>query len=163
MSMFTFEQLYASYSADVYRFSMWLCGNTSDAEDITAETFARAWMNFAAVRTETLKGYLFTIARNLYLESLRKNRKNEELTEAHADTRPALEEKLETQNEIDHIRAILLTLPEVDRSALILRAQYEMPYEEIARVLEISVTTVKVKVHRTRKYLFAIHSNKESK
>lgn len=161
--MLTFEELYFSYSPDVYRFSMWLCGNPADAEDITAETFARAWMNFAAIRTETLKGYLFTIARNLYLESLRKNNKHDELTDTHADTNPALEEKLETQSEIDQIRAILLNLPEIDRSAFVLRVQYELPYEEIARVLEISVTAVRVKVHRIRKLLFITRSNKESK
>lgn len=41
--MLTFEELYVAYSPDVYRFSVWLCGNAADAEDITAETFTRAW------------------------------------------------------------------------------------------------------------------------
>jgi RNA polymerase sigma-70 factor (ECF subfamily) len=58
--MLSFEELYIAYSPDVYRFANWLSGNTNDAEDITAETFTRAWMNFAIIRTETLKAYLFT-------------------------------------------------------------------------------------------------------
>lgn len=159
--MLTFEELYVAYSPDVYRFSVWLCGNIADAEDLTAETFTRAWMNFAVIRTETLKGYLFTIARNLYLESLRKHRKHESLTNIHPDPQPAVENIYETKSELDQIRDTLLTLPEVDRSAFVMRAQYDLPYEEIARVLQVSEGAVKVKVHRIRKLLFAVHSNKE--
>jgi len=44
----------------------------------------------------------------------------------------------------------LQTLPEPDRAALLMRALNEMPYEEIARALGLSLTAVKVKVHRAR-------------
>ena len=159
--MLTFEELYISYSPDVYRFSVWLCGNTADAEDITAETFARAWLNFSTIRTETLKGYLFTIARNLYLEAHRKSRRQEDLSETHPDPRPAIAQSVETQSEIDQVRATLLTLPEVDRSAFVLRVQYDLTYDEIARVLTLSESAAKVKVHRVRKLLFALRSDKE--
>lgn len=160
--MLTFEELYVSYSPEVYRFSVWLCGNTSDAEDITAETFARAWLNFAAIRTETLKGYLFKIARNLHLESRRKQRPQEELKDTHPDSNSPLEDHLEIQGELERIRATLLILPEIDRSAFVLRVQHDLAYDEIARVLEISEGTAKVKVHRVRKLIFAVHANKES-
>jgi len=160
--MLTFEELYISYSPDVNRFANWLSGNASDAEDITAETFARAWTNFATIRTETLKAYLFTIARNLYLESLRKHQKHEVLEDTYPDSQPALEKTLETQNEIDYIRRALLSLPEVDRSAFVMRVQYDLPYVEIARVLRLSEGAVKVKVHRVRKFLFATQSKKET-
>jgi RNA polymerase sigma-70 factor (ECF subfamily) len=160
--MLSFEELYVSYSPDVYRFANWLSGNSSDAEDITAETFTRAWINFTIIRTETLKAYLFTIARNIYLESLRKNRNHEPLNEMHPDTHPALERALETKSELDQIRTTLLTLAEVDRSAFVMRVQYDLPYAEIARVLELSESAVKVKVHRVRKLLFAVHSKKET-
>jgi len=152
--MLRFEELYVAYSPDVYRFAVWLSGNSSDAEDITAETFARAWMNFNTIRTETLKAYLFTIARNTYLESLRKHRDHVELDDAHPDSRPALEKSLETQNELDQVRTALQTLPEVERSAFVMRVQYDLPYAEIARVLRISEGAAKVKVHRVRKMLF---------
>ena len=56
-----------------------------------SETFVRAWINFNAIRTETLKAYLFTIARNIYLESLRKHRDHVELNDAHADPHPRSE------------------------------------------------------------------------
>ena len=161
--MLTFEELYISYSPEVYRFANWLSGNTHDAEDITAETFTRAWMNFAIIRTETLKAYLFTIARNIYLESLRKHRDHEHLNESHPDTQPTIEKTLETQYEIDHIRHALFSLPEIERSAFVMRVQYDLSYAEIARVLQISEGTAKVKVHRIRKYLFDVRSRKETR
>jgi RNA polymerase sigma-70 factor (ECF subfamily) len=161
--MLSFEDLYVAYSPEVYRFANWLSGNSNDAEDITAETFARAWMNFNNIRTETLKAYLFTIARNFYLETLRKRRDYLELDEAYPDVGPRPEKMIETQSELDQIRTTLLTLPEIDRSAFVMRVQYDMPYAEIARVLQLSESAVKVKVHRVRKRLFAMHTKKETK
>jgi RNA polymerase sigma factor (sigma-70 family) len=160
--MLSFEELYVSYSPDVYRFATWLSGNANDAEDITAETFTRAWMNFSIIRTETLKAYLFTIARNIYLESLRKRKDHESLNDSHPDSHPTLERSFEIKSEIDHIRALLLTLPESDRSAFVMRVQYDLSYAEIARVLQTSEGAVKVKVHRARKLLFAMQPQKES-
>ena len=72
--MFKFEELYNGYLTDVYKFAYWLSGDSSEAEDITSETFIRAWVNNDKIRTETLKAYLFTIARNLYLEQQRKRK-----------------------------------------------------------------------------------------
>lgn len=161
--MLSFEDLYVAYSPEVYRFANWLSGNSNDAEDITAETFSRAWMNFNNIRTETLKAYLFTIARNFYLETLRKRRDYLELDEAYPDVGPRPEKMIETQSELDQIRTTLLTLPEIDRSAFVMRVQYDMPYAEIARVLQLSESAVKVKVHRVRKRLFAMHTKKETK
>ena len=160
--MLTFEELYVAYSPDVYRFAVWLSGNTNDAEDITAETFTRAWMNFAIIRTETLKAYLFTIARNIYLESLRKHRDHVQLDEAHPDASLGLEKMNEAQSELDQIRATLLTLAEIDRSAFVMRVQYDLSYAEIARVLQVSEGAVKVKVHRVRKLLFDVRLKKET-
>ena len=158
--MLTFEELYVAYSPDVYRFANWLSGNTNDAEDITAETFTRAWMNFAIIRTKTLKAYLFTIARNIYLESLRKHQDHEILNYTHPDSRPTMEKVLETQSELDQIRTTLLTLAEIDRSAFVMRVQYDLSYAEIARVLQLSESAVKVKVHRVRKRLFDAQSKR---
>ena len=100
--MLSFEQLYVAYSPDVYRFANWLTGNSDDAEDITSETFVRAWRNFDAVRTETLKAYLFTIARNIYLESLRKNRNPSTFWMSRVQTLPSpLKRDLEDQSDLD--------------------------------------------------------------
>ncbi len=152
--MLTFEELYLGYAPPVYRFACWLAGDPGDAEDITAETFFRAWMNFDTIRTETLKAYLFTIARNVYLESLRKNRRHRHLHESHPDCQPAMEGLIEEQGELDAVQKFLQSVPEIDRSAFVLRIQYDLPYAEVARILKLSESAVKVKIHRLRKKLF---------
>jgi len=57
---------------------------------------------------------------------------------------------VEAESELQAVIARLQELPEVDRAALIMRATSEMPYEEIARALGISLASVKVKIHRGR-------------
>lgn len=151
--MLTFNQLYESYADEVFKFSFWLSGNRTWAEDITSETMIRAWTNFRPIRTETLKAYLFTIARNYYLGQLRKENRLVELEEDFLDPALLPELLIEHLDEIQRARGFLLTLPECDRAAFILRVQHNTPYAEIARVLQISETAARVKVHRTRKKL----------
>jgi RNA polymerase sigma-70 factor (ECF subfamily) len=151
--MLNFQELYESHSAEVYRFALWLTGDAFEAEDITADTFVRAWARNRAIRTETLRAYLFTIARNAYLERLRKGKRQVELDDVYPDPTPGPEALLESRSELSEIKGILLTLPEIDRTAFILRVQHELPYAEIARVLDLSISAAKVKVHRVRKKL----------
>lgn len=151
--MLNFESLYTSYAPDVYRFAYWLAGDGPWADDITSETFVRAWAKNETIRTETLKAYLFTIARNVFLEHLRKNKRQVVLQDGHVDGRPGPESLAESRQELQLVWQLLQSLPEVDKTAFILRVQQEMPYAEIARVLELSVSAVKVKVHRVRKKL----------
>lgn len=159
--MLNFQDLYQSYATEVYRFAFWLAGDTAEAEDLTSETFIRAWVNKSAIRTETLKAYLFVIARNIYLEQQRKRNRQIGLEDIYPDPTPGPEQQIETQFELFRIRQMLQTLPEVDRTAFILRVQHELPYAEIARILEISLSAAKVKVHRVRKKLLKMQMSKE--
>jgi RNA polymerase sigma-70 factor, ECF subfamily len=160
--MLSFEDMYLAYSPDVYRFAFWLSGDSGEAEDITSDTFVRAWMNFATIRTETLKAYLFTIARNIYLEGLRRRHDHHSLKESHPDSRTKLERMIEDRSELDEIRSTLQNIAEIDRSAFVLRVQYDLPYAEIARVLKLSEGAAKVKVHRARKKLFSDYQERNS-
>ena len=87
--MTDFSSLYERYSADVFRFALYLSGNRADAEDITSETFVRAWASQDSIEAETVKGYLFTIAKNLFLHSIRKNSRQTELHENIPDSLPS--------------------------------------------------------------------------
>jgi RNA polymerase sigma-70 factor (ECF subfamily) len=153
--MLSFQDLYKTYAKDVYRFSLWLSGDRDEAEDITSEVFIRAWVRNNKIRMETLKAYLLTIARNLYLEQLRKGKHQVALNPAQPDPNPPMDKRVDDQEELSRVREILKTLPEVDCTAFVLRVQHELPYAEIARVLEISLSAAKVKVHRARKKILA--------
>jgi RNA polymerase sigma-70 factor (ECF subfamily) len=151
--MMNFRNLYELYAGDVFRFALWLSGDTDEAEDITSETFIRAWARRSTVRTETLKAYLFTIARNIFLSHQRKRDRHVPLEDVHPDHSPGPERSVESRSELRRVQMILEDLPEIDRAAFIMRVQHELPYIEIARVLKISLTAAKVKVHRVRKKL----------
>jgi RNA polymerase sigma-70 factor (ECF subfamily) len=154
--MLSFQEIYELYAAEVYRFALWLTGDRSDAEDITSETFVRAWVRTNSIRTETLKAYLFTIARNIYLGKQRKTNRQVAFDGIYPDPAPGPEAVVESQLELLKVRKVLQTLPEIDRTAFILRVRNEMPYAEIARILDLSLSAAKVKVHRVRKKLLAV-------
>ena len=151
--MVSFHELYQSYAVDIYRFAFWLAGDRFEAEDITSETFIRAWVNHSTIRTETLKAYLFTIARNIYLEGKRKTQIQVHFDDLYPDPAPNPEQTVQSKLEIMRIQEFLQTLAEIDRAAFIMRVQQELPYTEIARILNISLSAAKVKVHRVRKKL----------
>ncbi|MGD8628552.1 MAG: sigma-70 family RNA polymerase sigma factor [bacterium] len=159
--MLEFKQLYETYATEVYRFSLWLAREGADAEDITSETFVRAWSRRDDIRTETLKAYLFTIARNIYLEGRRKARHHKALEDVHPDPGPGPDRLLETQMELERVCEILRRLPEDDRAAFVMRTEHGLPYEEIARVLGLSLSSAKVKVHRVRRKLLTDRIKRE--
>jgi RNA polymerase sigma-70 factor (ECF subfamily) len=151
-----FHSLYQRYAPQVHRFALFLCGEAALADDITSETFVRAWTSRGKIREATVKAYLFTIARNLYRDHLRRNLRHQELEESMPDSSPSLESRTEHKAELRAVMAGLRELAEVDRAALLMRVQEEMPYEEIAEALELPVSTVKVKVHRARMKLMRV-------
>lgn len=159
--MINFQDLYESFGKEVYRFALWLAGDPLEAEDITSETFIRAWVHKSKIRTETLKAYLFTISRNIYLQHQRKKKRRVVLEDVHPDPAPGPDRLTESQLKLQRVQRVLLTLPEIDRAAFVLRVQLELPYDEIARVLELSLTATKVKVYRVRKKLIASCIDKE--
>jgi RNA polymerase sigma-70 factor (ECF subfamily) len=148
--MTDFTSLYEAFAADVFRFALYLSGDRADAEDITSETFMRAWTSHEPIRTETVKGYLFTIARNVFLKQLRTSGRRAPLDENLRDSRPSAFDHAQQRAEVASVLEAMQSLPDLDRAALVMRTFDELPYREIARVLEITETAAKVKVHRAR-------------
>lgn len=148
--MTDWSALYRKYAPDVYRFALYLSGERSAAEDLTAETFVRAWTSPERIAAGTVKGYLFTIARNLFLQERRKRSRQVELEREPLDGQASPEAQAGQKAELRAVLAGMQKLPEVDRAALLMRAVDGMPYEEIARALDLSLAAAKVKVHRAR-------------
>jgi RNA polymerase sigma-70 factor, ECF subfamily len=155
-----FHDLFTRYASDIYRFALFLSGDEAEAEDITAETFARALTGKAPLVSATVKGYLLTIARNLHLESVRRLKRFTELPPELPDSAPHLEHVLSHKTDLEAVQAYLQTFPEVDRAALLLRAD-GVAYDEIANSLNISLSSAKVKVHRLRLKLVEWRTNRE--
>jgi RNA polymerase sigma-70 factor (ECF subfamily) len=144
------ENLYECYAGDVRRFALYLCGDVAMADEITSDTFVRAWMAGDRIHQPTVKSYLFAIARNAYIDLLRRAARHTQLDEKMPDTRISAQTQMEQSAEVSAVLAALQQLPEMDRTVLLMRALDEMPYEEIAETLGIPVVAARVKVHRAR-------------
>src|SRR6185436_3970235 len=115
--MHDLHYLYETYARDVHRFVLYLSGDPALAEDVTSETFLRAWCSAAPIRTATVKSYLLTIARNTYLESRRRSSRHVPLDETTPATDPSPEERAEQRNLLEVVLRALRGLPELDRAA----------------------------------------------
>jgi RNA polymerase sigma-70 factor (ECF subfamily) len=156
--MIDFHTVYQAHARDLHRFALYLSGDPALADDLVAESFVRLWTARGEIRTETIKGYLLAIVRNLYLTSRRQSGRlsalDEDVTPLADPTQP-IDARLMHREELARVRRVLATLSEIDRSALLLRAFEGLSYEDIARVLDITIAAAKVKVHRARLRLAA--------
>lgn len=138
-----------------------MLGNASESEDIAQQVFLRIWRNAKRYRPDAkFTTYLYTITRNLvFNETRRKSRKKEvssdereensnQLIEASPDRQPDAELlQAELQQAVDDAIA---ALPETQRMAVVLRRYEQLSYEEIATVLNLSVSAVKSLLFRAR-------------
>src|ERR1043165_8596261 len=101
--MTRFHELYESYSRDVYRFALYLSGDPALADDITSETFIRVWSSPEPVRLATVKAYLLSIARNLYLMERRRSSRHQSLDETVPAAGHSLQRQVEGKDDLDRV------------------------------------------------------------
>jgi RNA polymerase sigma-70 factor, ECF subfamily len=148
--MIEFSAVYRRHWPDVLRFSLYLCGNQATAEDLASEAFLRAWMSTQPIRLGTVKAYLFMIVRNLYRDRLRRPTSAVTLNGSVCETRPGPDATIANRNELERVLAAMQWLPEAERAVLAMAAFGPMPYEQIAAAMNLSVSAVKVRIHRAR-------------
>jgi RNA polymerase sigma-70 factor (ECF subfamily) len=154
----------------VYSTAARLSGDTAQAEDIAQEVFLRAHRNFGQLRDNPRAvGWLKTVATNLTLTHLTRYRKrwvffsqlqhdDEGGDDAELDfaTEESVFADVETDQRQGQIEAALRRLPEHQRVPLVLFHFEELPYEEIASRLRVSLPKVKTDIHRARAALARI-------
>jgi len=138
------EDFYREHATAVYAFCVSLCRDRVWAEDLMQDTFARATRSLGGYRGGNPKSWLFAIARSVFIDDIRKHRP---MPTDDVDTAPSTDPDVA---EIDAISAALATLPERQRTALLLADQAGLPHSEIAEALGATPGAVKVLVHRAR-------------
>src|SRR5499427_9733501 len=101
--MTQFRELYQTYARDVYRFALYLTGDPALADDVTSETFIRVWNSPEPVRLASVKAYLLTIARNLWLMERRRCLRRQGLDETIPDTTHSVLRQVEAKDELDRV------------------------------------------------------------
>jgi RNA polymerase sigma-70 factor (ECF subfamily) len=156
-----FEELVGRHQHAVVGTVAKMLGNASEAEDIAQQVFLRLWKSAPRYEPSAkFTTYLFTITRNLvFNETRRKQRRKEHsLDEQEDDWHQQIPEGPEghpdaqlAQRELNAaVDRAIADLPEKQRLAVVLRRYEQMPYEEIAEVLDLSVSAVKSQLFRAR-------------
>lgn len=154
-----FEQIYTDHYKRIYAFLFKLCRDPADAEDLTQETFYQAYKSLARYNGECeMFTWLAAIAKNMFLKYLRRAKKESMIIDLYISdlTAPITEEpgyRLMREVEIKRVREAIAALPPKYSEVLILRIYGELPYEEIARKLKISVSSAKVIFFRAKNYI----------
>ena len=156
-----FEELVTRHQHAVVGTVAKMLGNASEAEDIAQQVFVRLWKSAPRYKpTAKFTTFLFTITRNLvFNEARRRQRKkehslDEQEDEWHRQVPESEQGQPDAQLLQSEMRAAvdqaIQSLPEKQRLAVVLRRYEQMPYEEIAKVLDLSVSAVKSQLFRAR-------------
>jgi len=161
-----FEELAVPLFDQLYNFARWLTQDTSEAEDLVQETYAKALRGFSSFQTGTnFRAWMYRILRNSFLSS-RTGLKTTVVFDEEAPERPPAADAptpeslyLEQSNR-QLVQDALADLPVPFREILLLCEVEEMSYQEIAETLSIPTGTVMSRLSRARKALRSLLQQK---
>ena len=163
-----FAALVEKYKQPLFNFVFRTLRDEIETEDVAQNTFLQVWKSRARYeRTAKFTTWLFTIARNLCLNEIRRRSRHpaESIEEAHAEHEDQPRQQYEDKAHIaapekllhgelaGKIEEALAELPENQRTAILLCRQDELSYEEIAGILDCSLSATKSLIHRGRETL----------
>ncbi len=158
------------YWSEVYSFMLKRTENETDAEDITIETFSKAFDKIATYNPEfQFNTWLIAIAKNVHIDLLRKKKSSlfiditdEEDNQAYniADSTPSAEDELITEQNLSQLLRYIKELKPHYQEVIQLRYFQEFSYQEIAEQLGEPLNNVKIKLLRAKKLLAEIIENK---
>ena len=136
-----------NFADGVYRFIVKNIRHTEDAQDIVQSAFEKLWVNRAQVLPEKAKSYLFTVAYHQMIDHIRKSNKMPLSDEASIPHQPINQAQTELKELL--MRAVNQLNP--TQKSLVLLKDYEgYSYQEIAEIMNLSDSQVKVYLHRAR-------------
>ena len=165
-----FEEILKLYEKKVYNLTYRMMGNHEDANDLAQEAFIRVYQSIDQFRGDArFSTWLYRIATNVCLDELRKrSRRQAESLDEPVRTQDGSvmreipdwsdnpEEALNRREIQSMVQTGIQSLPEEQKTALILRDLQGHTYEEIAEMLDISLGTVKSRINRGRMALKGI-------
>ncbi len=135
------------YADGVYRFILKNLRHEEDSKDVVQSAFEKLWVNRESVENERSKSYLFTVAYHQMIDHIRKNKRislQEDFSKEMRTTR-------EPQHNVKKIlNEALYRLSETQRSLVLLKDYEGYSYDEIAEITSLSISQVKVYLHRAR-------------
>lgn len=155
-----FAVLIERYKDAVQNLAYRMLGNVTEAEDVTQETFVRAYSQLATYKSShKFSTWLLSIASHLAIDQLRRRRflalplEDVPFLEWIVDAGISPEQSALRGEQHDEIQVYLQHLPSKYRAVIVLRYWYDFSYEEIATTLNLTPALVKARLHRARELL----------
>lgn len=150
------EVLCAEYEA-VYCYSLSLCRNEAEAQDITQETFLKAMKAAESFEgNSSLYTWLCAIAKNLWINRCKKQSREvlpENIANLQADNETSIEQRVADKETAMHIHKVLHDLNEPYKEVFSLRVFGQLSFAEIARLFSKTESWARVTYHRARKMI----------
>jgi RNA polymerase sigma-70 factor (ECF subfamily) len=163
-----FTYLLDKYWNEVYGFMLQRTENETDAEDITIETFSKAFDKIATYNSEyQFNTWLIAIAKNVHIDLLRKKKSSlfiditdeeDDIAYGIADDSPSAEDQIITEQNLNRLLQFIKELKPAYQEVIQMRYFQEMSYQEIADELNEPLNNVKIKLLRAKKLLAEIIS-----
>jgi RNA polymerase sigma-70 factor (ECF subfamily) len=159
-----FQALALTHLGALYRYAVSLTRNSSDAEDLVQETVLKAFRSFTQFeRGSNIKGWLFTILRNTFLNAYRKQKNTpqqiplEQIEDfsLYAKMGPLASDRVFDESKLgeifgDEISKALNALPDEFREVILLCEIHEFSYQKIAEITGVPIGTVRSRLARGR-------------
>jgi RNA polymerase sigma factor (sigma-70 family) len=154
MNQIEFIQIITPFKDKLFRLAKRMLVSTEEAEDATQEVMVRLWnKNDALVLYNSVEALAMTITKNYCLDQLKSKRATnlQIVHDNYQDKHGSVDLKIEHQNTLQWAEKLMNDLPEQQRIILQLREIEEYEFSEIAEVLEMNETAVRVALSRARK------------
>ncbi len=156
---FAFVAIYNRYKQGIYAFSLRMLRNENEAEDVLQDTFLKAYeCKSKLIELESLRAWLFTVARNKCLNKIRqrKIRQHETFDESVQSSGRSIHKELEKHELVELVGKAISSLSPDYREVIILREYQNLSYDEICQVTRSSLNAVKSRLFKARRKLSLI-------
>jgi RNA polymerase sigma-70 factor (ECF subfamily) len=149
-----FHRWVDEYQDQAWTLARYMMKDPAEAEDACQEAFVKLWQNQDRIDPTRIRPWLMRVTRNLCLDRLRRRHPSQEWQEwQQADDAPGPAQELHRRELGQWLQHSINGLTEPYRSLVVLRDVQQHSYEEVASVLDLSMSQVKVYLHRARRQL----------
>ncbi|PIB32286.1 RNA polymerase subunit sigma-70 [Gaetbulibacter sp. 5U11] len=156
MTQSEFLKLVMPFKDKVFRLAKRLLVSREEAEDATQEVMLKLWRNKSQIENyKNVEAFSMTMTKNFCLDKL-KSKQSQNLKIVHSnyqDHNVALQKQIELNDSLQWVAKIIEDLPEQQKMVVQLRDIEQYDFDEIAKMLDINPTAVRVALSRARKFI----------